>query len=174
VAQAADSAHLRILEQVGQSESITGIELSPYTFCQVDGSRRFTPAMAAGRWDHVLKVATDYGMRLLPPRRDKRTVYLQEVAIYEIVAPLIFLRIGIPPFWFFAFQALAHLISALVSNKFYWWYGKKASTGLSRILLIAAACGWGVAGCLFSLPAHEHAWGRTGWAASFSIGRNWN
>jgi hypothetical protein len=72
------------------------------------------------------------------------------VAIYEALVPLIFLRIGVPPFSFFALQALGHGLAAIVSNKFYWWYGRKASTGLSRILLFVAGCGWIIAGFTFA------------------------
>jgi hypothetical protein len=55
---------------------------------------------------------------------------------------------GTQPFWFFAAQALGHLFAALVSNKFYWWYGKKASPGLSRAFMILAGVGWIAGGYL--------------------------
>jgi hypothetical protein len=71
------------------------------------------------------------------------------MAIYEVVVPLMFFLTGFPPFWFFALQSLGHLLSALVSNKFYWWYGRKAAPGVSRVLMIVAGCGWSVAGYLF-------------------------
>src|ERR1700733_10713886 len=51
------------------------------------------------------------------PIRDKRTVYLQELAIYEAIVALVILRIGTPPFWFFAAQGAGHLLSALVWKK---------------------------------------------------------
>ena len=86
----------------------------------------------------------------LLPSRDWRTVYLHEVAIYEAVVPLTFLLTGIPPFAFFALQAFGHLAGALVSNKFYWWYGRKAALGLGRALMIGAGCGWMVAAYLFA------------------------
>jgi hypothetical protein len=72
------------------------------------------------------------------------------MALYEIAVSLLLVRMSIRPFWFFAAQALGHLISVLISNKFYWWYGRKASTGLGRMLMIAAGGGWGVAGYLVS------------------------
>ncbi len=89
-------------------------------------------------------------MRFVLPRRDKRTIYLHEMAIYQVVVPLLLVRIGIPPFWFFAAQAFGHCLAALISNKFYWWYGRRANTSIGRTLMVVAGCGWLVAGYLLS------------------------
>jgi hypothetical protein len=83
------------------------------------------------------------------PPRNWRTVYLHEVAIYQIVVPLFFLSTGVPPFWFFAVQGIGHLGSAVIANKFFWWYGRKAESRPSRLLLAAAGCGWIIAAYLF-------------------------
>jgi hypothetical protein len=91
----------------------------------------------------------DHGVKLTLTKRDKRPVYIHEMAIYEAIVPLIFLRTGVPPFWFFALQASGHLIGALTTNKFYWWYGRLAPVGLSRLLMILAGCGWILAGWLW-------------------------
>ncbi len=88
--------------------------------------------------------------RFRMPSRDWRTVYLHEIAVYEVFVLLVIIRIaGKQPFWFFAVQSLGHLLSALVSNKFYWWYGRKATLALSRVLMILAGVGWIAAGYLF-------------------------
>jgi hypothetical protein len=93
---------------------------------------------------------------LMLPVRDKRTVYLQELAIYEAIVALVILRIGTPPFWFFAAQGAGHLLSALVSNKFFWWYGRKAKSALSRILIIGVGCEWVIAGYFFAVKPSLH------------------
>jgi hypothetical protein len=88
--------------------------------------------------------------RFRMPSRDWRTVYLHEIAIYEVFVLLVIVGIaGTQPFWFFAVQSVGHLFSALISNKFYWWYGRKAALGLSRVLMILAGVGWIAAGYLF-------------------------
>lgn len=89
--------------------------------------------------------AVKWGM----PPRDWRTIYLHEVAIYEVVVPLFFLNTGVPPFWFFVLQGVGHWASAAISNKFFWWYGRRAEPRPSRLLLAAAGCGWIIAAYLF-------------------------
>jgi hypothetical protein len=83
------------------------------------------------------------------PPRNWRTVYLHEVAIYQIVVPLFFLSTGVPPFWFFAVQGIGHLGRGVIANKFFWWYGRRAESRPSRLLLTAAGCGWIIAAYLF-------------------------
>ena len=78
---------------------------------------------------------------MLAPR-DKRTAYLHEFAIYEIIVPLTFYLTGRPPLSFFVLQGLGHIVSAAFVNKFYWWYGKRSPLLVSRALVIAAGCGW--------------------------------
>jgi hypothetical protein len=95
-------------------------------------------------------------MSFYVPVRDKRTVYLQELAVYEVIVPLVMLRIGTPPFWFFAAQGAGHLVSALLLNKFFWWYGRKANPTLSRVLIIGAGFGWIIAGYLFAVKPFLH------------------
>jgi hypothetical protein len=81
--------------------------------------------------------------------RDWRTIYLHQVAIYEVAVPLFFLSTGAPPFWFFAVQGAGHWATAAISNKFFWWYGRRAEPRLSRFLLAAAGSGWIIAAYLF-------------------------
>ena len=65
-------------------------------------------------------------------RRDLRTVYFHEMGIYEAKVPLLFLRTGVPALWFCALQWLGHFLSAFVSNKFYWMYGRQSPQGLGE------------------------------------------
>ncbi len=86
---------------------------------------------------------------VLLQRRDWRTVYLHELGIYEVAVPLLLLYTrSNMPFWFFASQGAGHALSALILNKFYWWYGKKAPAGTSRLLIAMAGAGWIAAGYL--------------------------
>jgi hypothetical protein len=88
-----------------------------------------------------------YGLLVQP--RDWRTVYLHELGIYEVIVPLLFRFTGSPmPFWFFACQGAGHLLSAVTLNRFYWWYGKKAPAGSSRLLIGLAGVGWITVGYL--------------------------
>jgi len=100
--------------------------------------------------DEGLNAGTGWAVRWysMPPR-DWRTIYLHEVAVYEVVVPLFFLSTGVPPFWFFILQGVGHLASAVTSNKFFWWYGKRAESQPGRLLMIAAGCGWIIAAYLF-------------------------
>jgi len=92
--------------------------------------------------------AESHGFRM--PSRDWRTVYLHEIAVYEVFVLLVVVGIGgTQPFWFFGVQSIGHLLSALISNKFYWWYGIRAPLGVSRTLMILAGVGWIAAGYLF-------------------------
>ena len=72
------------------------------------------------------------------------------MALYEAVVPMMILYTGtgVPPFWFFAAQCAGHLLTAIISNKFFWWYGTKAAPGLCRTLLAIAGAGWIAAGYL--------------------------
>jgi hypothetical protein len=88
--------------------------------------------------------------RYMLPARDWRTIYLHELAVYNVIVRLTFLQAGAPPFWVFAVQGVGHMISAMVSNKFFWWYGRRAKSGVSRLPVIGAGCGWIVAGYLSS------------------------
>jgi len=74
--------------------------------------------------------------------RDLRTVYLHELAIYEVVVPLFFRLTGVPPRSFFVLQGLGHILSAALANKFYWWYGKRSTLTVSRALMIAVGFVW--------------------------------
>jgi len=74
--------------------------------------------------------------------RDKRTIYLHEIGMYEIFVPLTFRLIGVPPVLFFLLQGFGHILAGVVANKFYWWYGKPATVGLSRTLMIVIGCLW--------------------------------
>ncbi len=80
------------------------------------------------------------------PARDKRTVFLHEIAIYSVAVPAIFIFTGVPGLWFFVFQAIGHLVGAFISNKFYWWYGRPSTLVAGRILMIATAALWIIAG----------------------------
>jgi hypothetical protein len=96
---------------------------------------------------HGVTPAPSHGFRM--PSRDWRTGYLHEIAIYEVFVVLVIIGIGTQPFWFFVAQSIGHLLSALISNKFYWWYGIKAPPGSSRVLMILAGIGWIASGYLF-------------------------